>query len=111
MEWILENWEIVVAILLAVLATFQGAEWFRYVRTVTRIAQSAWRIAEEEGITKELKGAQKAAPFLEAFFRMWEERFGELPDPTTQALAMRVAARESELHKAELGKSSTQDAS
>lgn len=109
MEWILENWETVLSVALFALALFKGADWFRYVRAVKRIAQAAWRIAEEEGITKDLKGAQKAAPFLEAFFRMWEERFGEQPDANIQALAMRVAAHESAAHK--VGKSSTPAAS
>ena len=110
MEWILNNWGTVVAVGLAILALFKTADWFRYVRAVKRIAQAAWRLAEEEGITKKLKGAQKAAPFLEAFFRMWEEKFGELPDANTQALAMKTAAEESAAHKVDLGKSSTTSA-
>ena len=111
MEWIANNWETVVAVVLAVLALFKGADWFRYVRAVQRIAQAAWRIAEEEGIKQDIKGAQKVAPFLDAFFRMWEEKFGSPPDPTTQALAMKTAAEESAAHKVDLGKSPTTSAS
>lgn len=101
MEWVLDNWGLVLTIAFAVLGAFKGTDLFRYIRAVKRIAKAAWRVAEEEGILGQIKGAQKAAPFLQTFFDMWEKHFGTTPSPVTQALAMKVAAEESVEHKIE----------
>lgn len=99
MQLLLDNWRLVISVLVFTLAFFQGASWFRYVRFVRRLAEAAWAFAEEEGILKDLKGADKAAPFLQYFLEQWELRFGEAAPPGAQAMALRIAAEESLRHK------------
>lgn len=99
MQILLDNWQLVVSVLVFTLAFFQGASWFRYVRFVRRLAEAAWAFAEEEGILKDINGADKVAPFLEYFLQQWEQRFGETAPPKAQGMAMRIAAEESIKHK------------
>lgn len=81
-----------VSVPIAVILLGVAAARWNYVRAIVRMAAAAYRIAEEEGILKNLKGAQKAAPFLEAFFAKWGDKHGTTPTPSAQALAMKVAA-------------------
>lgn len=99
MQLIWHNWEIIVGALLFVLAFYKGTDTYRYIRFVRRLAEVAWSFADQEGILKNIKGADKAAPFLAKFFELWDQRFGELPPPQAQGIAMRVAAEESARHK------------
>jgi len=91
-EFLAGNSSVTVPILVLILGAL-ALRW-RYVRAIVRMAQAAYRIAEEEGLLKDLKGVQKAAPFLEAFFAKWTEKTGAdtPPPPSAQALAMKVAA-------------------
>lgn len=96
---IMDNWEIIASAIVAVLAMFKGAEWFKYLLLVKRLALVAYAEAEAIGVDQEVKGFKKLAPFMEFFAYHYQQRFGELPGPAAQALATRYAANEARVHK------------
>lgn len=99
MELILENLELILAAILAVLGLWKGAAWWKYLSAAVRIARVAYEEAQRVGIINELKGTDKATPFMETFFRLWEQRFGEPPNAVIQGVASYTAASESIKHK------------
>jgi hypothetical protein len=92
MEWLLDNWELVITGAFAVLALVLVGKRLAYWRWLNETAWFAWTEAERQGIAQGLKGYDKLRIYMQTWRDKYIAKWGTAPGETAAAKAAEKAA-------------------
>jgi hypothetical protein len=91
-EWLLENWEMVLSGLFAILVLVLAGKKLAYWRWFNEVAWFAWVQAEKEGIAQGIKGYDKLKVYLETWRKKYVAKWGHSPGESAEQQAVKLAA-------------------
>lgn len=93
MKWLLENWEMILSGLFAILVLVLAGKKLAYWRWLNEVSWFAWVQAEKEGLAQGLKGYDKLRIYMETWRQKYLEKWGSEP-AESQVKAAQVKAAE-----------------